>query len=449
MHMDESTQDASRLPAVPVHDPGAGSEVHFRPSQKRPRPIFNRRPRARVRRTLRRVAALLIALLFLAIAFPYVHAMMAPSSLPLSIRSVEWLRDNGGAGLVDQAERVYYTATAPKAGGPGLKSLPSLAAVEATQIDSASLVGSATADEKLPPAETTASAGPARAGAAPAQAAPPRVVSAVVPPLAGEGVWERAGRSVLGANPIWVTEFRPEAAYPRQVAYAAWIDVSRVHLELYAGRVQPLFAGPRGPMEVPQSLRKNLLATFNSGFTTKGAHGGFAVHGRTLVPMRTGQGTLIEYTDGRVELQTWTGGSNVGTDVVFARQNLPLLVDGGQPNPTLHDDSKWGFTLGNTVRVWRTAIGIDSAGNVMYVAAPGQTATSIASAMVRLGAVRALELDINSAWPTFNIYRGAGGAGASKLVPNPRRPATRYFTPDDRDFFVVYAAPALKNGVTR
>jgi hypothetical protein len=50
-----------------------------------------------------------------------------------------------------------------------------------------------------------------------------------------------------------------------------------------------------------------------------------------------------------------------------------------------------------------------------------------------------MELDINSEWVTFNFY-GSWGAGASqKLLPGMTRDATRYLTPDDRDFFAVYA----------
>ena len=30
----------------------------------------------------------------------------------------------------------------------------------------------------------------------------------------------------------------------------------------------------------------------------------------------------------------------------------------------LNDSSKWGYTLGNAVRVWRTGVGIDRRGNV-------------------------------------------------------------------------------------
>ena len=40
------------------------------------------------------------------------------------MRSVEWLRDNGAAGIVAQIETWYYSLTAPSKGGPTLKALP-------------------------------------------------------------------------------------------------------------------------------------------------------------------------------------------------------------------------------------------------------------------------------------------------------------------------------------
>ncbi|HZL48842.1 MAG TPA: hypothetical protein VFC30_07495, partial [Solirubrobacteraceae bacterium] len=56
----------------------------------------------------------------------YTSAMLAPSNVGFGVRSIEWLRDNGGAWLVSDIERVYYSVNAPAKGGPPLKSLPKL-----------------------------------------------------------------------------------------------------------------------------------------------------------------------------------------------------------------------------------------------------------------------------------------------------------------------------------
>jgi hypothetical protein len=84
-------------------------------------------------------------------------------------------------------------------------------------------------------------------------------------------------------------------------------------------------------------------------------------------------------------------------------------------------------------------VGVDARGNLIYAAADDQTAQSLAEILQRAGAVRAMELDINSEWVTFNFYGTPGASDPNKLLPDMTRDATRYLVPDDRDFFAVYA----------
>jgi hypothetical protein len=360
---------------------------------------------------VRRGIALVVLLALVPVAYSYITAMLQPSSLPLGIRSIDWVRANGGAGLVNSAERVYYRWTAPKPGGPALASLPR--------------VGGGVV---------------ARGGVSPRRVhalRPARVHPVILPALAGEGAWHASGTLVAGRPAVLVTAFRPEAAYPRTIAYAAWIDHTTTQLALYPGRYEPPSGSPRGPMQVPYGQRWRLLATFNSGFTYRDGHGGFAVNGQVYEPLQPGYGTLVGYRSGRVDVVAWNSALARNRQIVFARQNLRLLVDGGRPNLGIADGSLWGSTLGNAVRVWRSGAGIDVRGNLVYVAADYQTAQSLAIALIRVGAVRAIELDINAEWPSFISYAGRGGRGATKIVPNGQQPASRYLVPDDRDFFAV------------
>ena len=86
---------------------------------------------ARRRHLRRRRITLLVAVLLVVLCVPpaisYAVYMSRPSSVPWKIRSVEWVRDNHGAWLVNFAERTYYSLTAPKKGGPGLTALPGIA----------------------------------------------------------------------------------------------------------------------------------------------------------------------------------------------------------------------------------------------------------------------------------------------------------------------------------
>jgi hypothetical protein len=348
-----------------------------------------------------------VLVLLAPVLYSYTSTMVQPSSLPLGVRTIEWLRNHHGNWLVDEVERVYYGLNAPKKGGPQLKSLPAVG-----------LVG-------------------ARAHVHPV-AWPPRIMPVFAHPLPWEGVWKRTGPSVGGRPPVLVTTFRTEREYPRIVAYVAWFDHERTALAFYPGRYEPPNAPVRGPMSVPAGERWRLLATFNGGFTYIDGHNGSSIDGRTYEPLRDGLATLIGYRDGRLDIRTWTGGADAGPGIVLARQSLPLIIRNGRLSPALNDSSQWGATLGNAVRVWRTGVGVDRRGNLIYAAANDQTVITLARILQRAGAVRAMQFDINPEWPTLITYRRDRGLDPTKVVPNVMQPATRYLVPDDRDFFAVY-----------
>jgi hypothetical protein len=345
--------------------------------------------------------------------YSYTATMLQPSSLPLGVRSVEWLRAHHGNWLVDEVAHVYYGWRAPRKGGPQLKSLPA--------------VGLGTA----------AGAAAARARARVAYM-PLRIKPVFAHPLPREGVWVSTGRVVDGRPPVLVTTFRTELDYPRIVAYVAWFDHTRTALAFYPGRYEPPHAPARGPMSIPSDQRWRLLATFNGGFTYIDGRNGSSINGLSYEPLKDGLATLIGYRNGRVTIKTWSGGPNVGPQVAFARQSLPPIIRNGQLNPALNDSSQWGYTLGNAVRVWRTGVGIDRRGNLIYAAADYQTVTTLAEILLRAGAVQAMQFDINPEWPSLITYSHVGNLGPTKIVPNVQQPATRYLVPDDRDFFAVY-----------
>jgi hypothetical protein len=253
--------------------------------------------------------------------------------------------------------------------------------------------------------------------------------------LAAPGGWHAGSFSVGGAAPVRVGLRESNGS----TAYVAWIDHTKTRLALYAGLQEPPGTFPRGPGEVPAGERGRLLATFNGGFKARAGAGGLLVDGRVDEPLVTGMGTLVEYRDGSLAILNWHGRTQP-KELVLARQNLPPLVWAGRPTRRTADPSLWGATLGGGIAVWRTAVGVTAAGDLVYAAAGGQTPRSLAQLMAGLGAVRAIELDINPEWPTFIGYLGRGGRNPLALVPNPQQSKYRYLTPDKRDFFAVYAA---------
>ena len=271
---------------------------------------------------------------------------------------------------------------------------------------------------------------------------PPRVKPIFPHPLPGEGVWRPTGPPVDGGPPVLVTVFRTELAYPRLVAYVAWFDHTRTAIGYYPGRYEPPNAAVRGPMMVPHGQRWRLLATFNGGFTYVDGDNGSTVSGRVNEPLKDGNATLVGYRDGQINILNWSGGANAGPDVAWARQSLAPIVWNGQLNPELNvnpNSPQWGFTLGGVVRVWRTGVGIDKRGNLIFVVANDQTVITLAQILQHVGAVRAMEFDINPEWHTLITYTHDHDRLVPTMVePQPEQSPDRYLVPDDRDFFAVY-----------
>jgi hypothetical protein len=336
------------------------------------------------------------------VSISYLTTIMGASNSSLTIRTFEWLRDHGAAAIASQIESAYYSLNAPSTGGPALRRLPLGSALGAASVH------------------------------------PPNIAPVISPALPGEGVWASSERWSGPNAPVQITQFRSDPNYPQMVAGVIWIDTARTRIDLQPGRLEPSVDVPRGAMEVPVVARGRLLATFNSAFKLSDSGGGFALAGRAYAPMKQGMATLVAYADGRVDVQAWTGGPYVPSTVRFARQNLPLIVSDGRPNPNLSDGPAWGLTLGNAVRVWRSGVGVDARGDLLYAAATGQTVRSLAQILIRAGAVRAMELDINSYWVTGITYALPGAREPSSLLPGMTRGAARYLAPDDRDFFAVY-----------
>jgi hypothetical protein len=392
---------------------GRTMTVQQRPRRTPPRSTTHERSRRRRSgpnwRLLRRVVLAFVGIIILLEGVSYVRFMSQPSSVPFGVRSVEWVRANVSSWLVDQIERQYYSLNAPSTGGPPLTALPAvgMGSVNLSQLTASQL--------------------------------PPRITPLITPALPGEGAWRTTGLNVGGGPGVLVSTFRSDATYPKMVAGVAWIDQRKAKVMLIPGRYEPPGHGPRGPMQVPLDMRSQLLASFNSGFRLEDMTGGEYANGYLWRPLVKGIATAVGYKNGLMNVINWTGGPVPGPDVAFARQNLPLIVNNGAPNPTLSDSAVWGTTLGNAIRVWRSGLGIDKKGNLIYAAADQQTVGSLAKILIHAGAVRAMETDINYEWVSFISYAAPNGGLPSKLLSGIDHGGTRYLKPDDRDFFAVIA----------
>jgi hypothetical protein len=394
-----------------------------------------RRARRRQRRAARRTIAgrhpLLTGLLAVLVLLTPVwislgNALTDPGlGTSAAARGAEWFRGHGGSGIVNWAENLWYSHHQPPVGGN-----PASAAIP--QLGSAGKQGRA-----------------AHVAIAHLRA-PKRMTSPAGHRLAREGAWYPVGRRVAGIPAVYETWVRPDAVHTSLVIGVAWMDTKMLRATLYSGSTIPGGGPYKHSAPVSRTAARTLVAAFNAGFLMNNAQGGYYTDGKTVAPLRKGAASLVIYRNGAVNIGDWGRGLSLTPDVVSVRQNLDLLVRNGKAVPGLdpNDTSQWGFTLGNAVYVWRSGVGITANGALVYVGGPGLNITTLADILARAGAVRAMELDINTDWVNFATYNPQGAKGPAKpgngkdLLPDMFGGPNRYFESWwSRDFFTMSASP--------
>lgn len=222
---------------------------------------------------------------------------------------------------------------------------------------------------------------------------------------AGEGLWRPVGRVVNGIPSVYETNLKmPDE--PGATAGIAWMDTRLLRATLYSGSISPGGLTWKFTAPVQPAAAKTLVAAFNGGFKFPASGGGYLSEGKLVFPLRVGAASLVIFKNGSATVGQWGRDVTMGPTVVAVRQNLDLLVDHGQPVPGLsqYDTSAWGSTLGRIPNVWRSGIGVTANGALVYVAGPSLTVVDLADLLVRAGAIRAMELDINPYWTIFADY---------------------------------------------
>lgn len=353
-------------------------------------------------------------------AWSLVGAYDTPGNQSFSAKWADWFRAHHAGFIINPIEAEYYSLQAPKKGGQpkGLNPVPRASATKAAPSSLA-----------LPP--------------------PAPVPLVVSPALPGEGQWQPVGPLVDGQPGMYEAQFRADTVYTSEITSAVWIDPRLMTVSLIPGLTQPGGTWPHPPYITPAEL-PTVAAAFNGGFRMQDAHGGFYLDGRTAVPLQPGAASLVIYSNGHINIGAWDIQVSMTPQVVAVLQNLVLMVNNGQvsPDATYNDNTVWGDTLGANVVVPRSGVGVTADGALVYVAGPALTARTLAESLQRAGAVRAMTLDLNPEWVTFNFYSHPNPADPSavqptKLYPQMQRPADRYLGPTEeaRDFFMVSARP--------
>jgi hypothetical protein len=267
------------------------------------------------------------------------------------------------------------------------------------------------------------------------------------------GRWQPAGRLVTGKPAVYETLLVPPGDTKR--AGIAWMDTSLLSARLYSGSLSPGGGPYKYTAPVAPSAASSLVAAFNGGFQMKDAHGGYYTEGRMIRPLVRGAASLVIYADGAVTIGAWGSDVTMTPSVVAVRQNLYPLVVNGAPaaRASTRTWRAWGGTCPcgrgqhGTDQQWRSGLGVTADGALVYVVGPGLTPPQVADLLVRAGAVRGMELDINPSWPVFAAFKPAtpGGLAAPSngvpLTDTSRGPATFFDPRYNRDFITMSAWP--------
>ncbi|HEX4016112.1 MAG TPA: phosphodiester glycosidase family protein [Frankiaceae bacterium] len=412
----------SAAPAPPATAPRATPPSPPSPPASRRRFARFRRKRHPLIRVLQVLA--LVVLIFIGIVGYSVGGYLTrPGNDSVSQRVAEWGRDHHLGSLVTWLEQVQYSQNKPKKGGSIQGGIPKAAGDTAGPKKP---VAPSIAHSKLPE--------------------PPVLLAGQG--LPNEGKWQTVVLN-KGLPAIQVAYVRPDAVHTSYYAALMWMDP-----KLLSGRLHEGIPGgdPGGtwstPPQLTPELAKTVAAAFPGGFRTNnsavGNRGGYYDDGREAEPLRAGAASLVIYKDGTATVGQWGRDAAMSPNVRSVRQNLDLLVDGGQVNQTCSTDSSpiWGYTIGNDAYVPRTAIGVRADGSLIFVNSPAVSVCSLGQLLKSAGVVRGMELDINYDWSIGYYFTHDGGQVQSHVSRSTQsKGPDHYFSPQSRDFVAFYLRP--------
>ena len=372
----------------------------------------------------RRRAVVLLAAVTLAVGgylgVTLAFALHNPSyGVSMQARAAEWGRQHGIGGFVTWIETEYYKLhPATRGGNP----------------TGTTIFGSGQTNVSIPKSALHLPA-------------PSTIASPAGTPLPGEGVWHVVGRRTANGVPtIYEAFVRPDPIHTSYVVGVAWMDPLLLRATLYSGSTIPGRGMPfTHSAPITAAASRTLVAAFNAGFRMPDANGGYYTDGKTIMPLRKGAASVVIFKDGSMVVGKWGRDATMTNQVASVRQNLDLIVDNGKAVPSLARTNaiQWGKTLGGTFNVWRSGLGETKSGAIVYVGGPALSITDLANVLVRAGAVRAMELDINTDWVQYSTFTGPAntpinGGNGRPLLSGMVGPPSRYFVNWwSRDFFTM------------
>jgi hypothetical protein len=261
----------------------------------------------------------------------------------------------------------------------------------------------------------------------------------------GEGLWSNYLQDVDGHTVAYRTFIQPDPERPFTLVAIVAIDLTRTRLHFVLGTTEPAGENTQSRSgAIPQTDRAAnvLLAAFNGGFQARHGQSGAMADGVMALPPKVGFGTLVIYESGRVSLGEWRQGAAITPDVTAFRQNGPLVIQAGQINPRIYNNSPqdWGYTVIDVSPTVRTGVGLSADEKTLYYfCGPSLSMEALAISMQAAGAWNAIQLDINNYWALFVKFQPTG----SELIPEPLLPrlmvanVERYLWDYTRDYFYL------------
>jgi hypothetical protein len=272
---------------------------------------------------------------------------------------------------------------------------------------------------------------------------PATIVSPVTPAEPKEGVWQPVGTLVNGVPAVYVTRVRADTVHTSYYASMMWIDTMLAKAMFVPGYEEPGGPNPYNGA-LPQQYWPDVLANVNGAFRLDDSQGGYYYQGTMVRPLVDGRASAVIYKDGTVTIGKWGRDVSMTPDVDVVRQNLKLIVDGGQSKVSSPSDNVvWGATTDKESLAWRAAMGQRADGSIVYIGSPYLSAQGLADSLVAAGVQNAMVLDMNNWWTAgfYFEHDEAGKPVCHKLDPAIQEGCDRFLKAYKRDSFQFLAAP--------
>lgn len=239
----------------------------------------------------------------------------------------------------------------------------------------------------------------------------------VTPPLPGEGQWNPQGgdafvRKLPGLPPAFMTTFlRPDRSRKVVRIFIALWDPRQVQLHMMCGTVEPKGAtGEAGPGLIPRTpeVMKRVVAGSNAGFQALHGEFGMMADGVVYLPPKPYAATVAVRRDGSTVFGTWPEDPRIPEGMISYRQNMTVMVQGGQFNP--YKRSWWGGTppgWPDKTHTVRTGICLTKERFVAYFYGADLSPEALSQAMVQARCDYGIALDMNAGHSGLEFYHVA------------------------------------------